>query len=97
LSKGGATTIVLVMWGVLSVLALTSSKGATDGSTYKRLWGSAVAATGLAVAADFVPSIVGPLALAVLIAAVAKNPGWFGNATGGQLGSPTTATTTTKK
>lgn len=85
---------MLVMWGVLSVIALLSSKGATDGATYKRLWGSAVAATGLAVAADFVPELVGPFAVLIIIAAAAKNPGWFGNATGTQKTSKPTANTT---
>lgn len=74
MTKGTATTLVFVMGGLLVFLPMVDPKG----STYKRVWGAAVWTTGLAVFADVVPELAGWLAVAVIVAAAAKNQGKLG-------------------
>jgi hypothetical protein len=73
-SKGTAQTIVLVMFGILLAMAALKPQG----SRYKQVWASAVWSSGLAVFADLVPELVGPLAVLIVIASAAKNPGALG-------------------
>lgn len=77
MSPKGATTVVVLTGGVLSALALIPYEGKT-GSAYKKLWAAGLLTVALAAAADFVPEIVGPFAVLIIIAAVAKNPGVLG-------------------
>jgi len=75
-NKGTANTIVLVSGGVLVALALIP--GNQGGATYKKIWAAGLLTIALGVAADFVPEVVGPFAVLVIIAAVVKNPGVIG-------------------
>lgn len=91
MDKAGASTIVLVSGGVLVTLALLTPN---DGSRYKRIWAAGLLTAGLGVAADFVPEIVAPFAVLVIIAAVVKNPGVIGKFTTGTTSSSSTVTPT---
>lgn len=83
MSKGGATTVVIVAGGLLAAMALIPAEGQT-GSAYRKLWAAGLLTTGLAFAADLVPDLVGPFAVLIIIAAAVKNPGVLG----GFLGTP---------
>ena len=76
MNKGTANTVVLVSGGVLVALALIPGKD--GGSAYKRIWAAGLLTVALGIAADFVPEVVGPFAVLVIIAAVVKNPGVIG-------------------
>jgi hypothetical protein len=75
-SKGSASTIVLVSGGILVALALLSGKQGED--RYKAIWAAGLLTVALGVAADFLPELVGPFAGLVIVAAVIKNPGTIG-------------------
>lgn len=92
MSPGAANTTVFVAGGTLVGLALLNSKGPTDSSTYKRIWAAGLLTVGLGVAADFVPQIVGPFAVLVVIAAVLKSPNVIGKFLGGTTTSGGAAT-----
>lgn len=77
MSKGGAATTVIVAGGVLTALALIPAEGQT-GSAYKKVWAAGLLTAALGVAADFVPEIVGPFAVLIIIAAIVRNPGVIG-------------------
>jgi hypothetical protein len=90
-SKSGAATTVIVAGGVLTALALIPAEGQT-GSAYKKVWAAGLLTVALGVAADFVPEIVGPFAILVILAAVATNPGVLGRFVAGSAQSkPATA------
>lgn len=78
MGKLGATTLVLVSGGLLIALALIPSGEYVTGATYKKLWAAGLWTTALGIAADFVPEIVGPFAVLVIIAAIAENRGVLG-------------------
>lgn len=75
MSKGGATAIVFVTGGLLVTLALLQKGSLSSGDTYKRIWGAGLLTAGLSILVDFVPELVGPFAILIVIAAVAKSPG----------------------
>lgn len=77
MSRSGAATTVIVAGGVLTALALIPAEGQT-GSAYKKVWAAGLLTVALGVAADFVPEIVAPFAVLVIIAAVVRNPGVIG-------------------
>lgn len=79
MSTKTATVIVVATWGVLMAAALLKAQ---PGSTYKKVWASSLAATGLAFAADIVPELVGPFALLILLVVVEKNYGVLSGAAG---------------
>lgn len=64
------------------VLVRGSRKTLVAGTTYRSLWAIGVLTLGLAVFADFVPQVAGPLALLVLIAMVIRNRGELGSVLG---------------
>ena len=86
MSKGTASTVVLVSGGVLVALALLSSKQGED--RYKAIWAAGLLTIALGVAADFLPEIVGPFAGLVIVAAVIKNPGSIGSFVNQKVSSP---------
>jgi hypothetical protein len=83
-SASGAKSIVLVT-GLLMVafVGIQVRNGTNQGSAYKKVWATGVLTLGLGVLSDFIPEVVGPFALLVLIAAYARNQG----ALGGVIGS----------
>ncbi len=83
MNKGTASTIVLVSGGLLVALALIPAKGNVDSSVYKKIWAAGLLTVALGVAADFVPEVVGPFAVLVIIAAVLRNQGVLGGFIGG--------------
>lgn len=90
MSKGGATTAVLLTGGTLIGLALLNDRGSlVEGKTYKKIWAAALLTTGLAFAADIIPDLVGPFCILVIIASIANNPGVVGNFVSG--GAPKAA------
>ncbi len=91
MNPSGAKTIVFISGGTLVALALIKSKSAADVSTYKAIWAAGLLTTGLSIFADFVPELVGPFAVLIIIAAVVASPGTLGNFIGGA--APTTAGT----
>lgn len=78
MGKQGATTLVFVMFGVLVAVALLQRNSLGESATYKKIWGAGLWSTGLSVFADFAPELVGPMAILVLIAAVARDNGAIG-------------------
>lgn len=92
MSKGGAATTVILAGGVLTALALIPAEG-NSGSAYKKLWAAGLLTAALGVAADFVPEIVGPFAVLIIIAAVVRNPGVIGKFVAGT--APTAGSSTT--
>jgi hypothetical protein len=81
-----ASTLVLVTGGLLIGYAMLDARNgtATSEQTYKRIYSSFLATVGLGVAADIVPSLVGPFAVLVIIAAWARHQGKLG----GLISSP---------
>lgn len=61
------------------VLALIRKSGSDTPTTYKRIWGTSLLGLGGAALAGFVPQLVGPYFLLVIIAYVAGN---FGKVSG---------------
>lgn len=82
MSKGGATTIVFVTGGLLVAIALLQKGSLGSGKTFKKIWGAGLLTAGLAVFADFVPELVGPFAVLVILAAVANDTGVIGKLIG---------------
>jgi len=84
-SKATASTIVLVTGAALIVYALLDARNgnATSEQTYKRIYSSFLATVGLGVFADFVPQLVGPFSILVLLAAWANHKGVLGGIIGG--------------
>lgn len=89
MSKGGASTLVLLSGGVLVGLALLDEGSLAAGSTYRKVWAAGLLTIALGIAADFVPEVVGPFAGLVIIAALVKNPGRIGSFVTGQPVSST--------
>lgn len=92
MSKGGAQTIVMVMFGLLAAVALLKP----EGSRYKQVWAAAAWSTALAVFADFVPELVGPFAVLVVIAVAVQNPGVLGGVLSGQAAAAAPSSSTAK-
>lgn len=74
-----ATTIVMLTGAALIAVALLKGQ---PGSTYKKVWASGLAVTGLAFAADIVPELVGPFALLILLVVIEKNYNLLSGAAG---------------
>jgi hypothetical protein len=90
LSRGGATTAVLLTGGTLIGLALLNDGSSlVEGKTYKKIWAAGLLTTGLAFAADIIPDLVGPFCILVIIASIANNPGVVGRFVSG--GAPKAA------
>lgn len=88
MSKGGATAIVFITGALLAGIALLNG-----GKTYKKIWAAGVLTTGLSIFADFAPEVVGPFALLIIIAALAKDQGAIGSFLGTK--APATASAQT--
>lgn len=74
-----ASNIVFVTGGVMVVFTLTEHHfKPTDFDLYKQLWAVGLLTLALAVTADFVPEVAGPLALLILTAAAVKKGKYLG-------------------
>ena len=62
-----AKTITLVAGGLMAATALMQP----EGQRYRRLWASGLATVLLAVTAEFVPQVTGPLAVVIALGLVA--------------------------
>lgn len=87
MSKGTATTIVFATGGILAAIALLQKTSIGSGKTYRKLWAAGLLTAGLAVFADFVPELVGPFAVLVILAAVANDTGVLGGLIAGNKSS----------
>ena len=85
MSAKGASTLVLLTGGLLVGYALLDARNgnATSEQTYKRIYSSFLATVALGVAADFVPTVVAPFCVLVLIAAWARHKGALGGLVSG--------------
>lgn len=74
-----ASNIVFITGGVMVIFTLAEHHFApTDFDLYKQLWGVGAMTLALAVTADFVPEVAGPLALLILTAAAVKKGKYLG-------------------
>ena len=85
MSGKGAATLVLLTGGLLVGYALLDARagGVSSETTYKRIYSSFLATVALGVAADFVPTVVAPFCVLVLIAAWARHKGALGGLVSG--------------
>jgi hypothetical protein len=92
-SQGTARTVVMLT-GLLMIafVGIEAKRGTATGSTYKKIWAIGVLTLGLGAASDFVPDLVGPFALLVLLAAYARNQGALGSVIGGSSSTPAAST-----
>lgn len=89
MNAGSAKTTVLVAGGLmLTYIGIQSSRGRVQGSVYKSVWAIGLLTLLMGVAADFVPEIVGPFAILVVLAAYAKHTGVLGGAISGGVAAP---------
>lgn len=79
MSKGTATALVLLTGAILATLTLLHRGSLDSAKTYKRLWAAGLLTVALGVAADFVPELVGPFAILIIVGAVAYDKGTLGN------------------
>ena len=92
MSSRSAATLVLITGGLMVTYAALDAKNGTVTAdvTYKRIYSSFLATAALGIAADFVPEIVGPFAILIIVAAWAKHKGVLG----GIISSSTKAAST---
>ena len=99
MSSRSAATLVLITGGLMVTYAALDAKNGTVTAdvTYKRIYSSFLATAALGIAADFVPEIVGPFAILIIVAAWAKHKGALGGLLGssGQLASGAAGTSGT--
>jgi hypothetical protein len=74
-----ATTIVFLSAGIMVVFTLAEHHfKPTDFDLYKQLWGVGALTLVLAITADLIPEVAGPLALLILVAVAVKKGKYLG-------------------
>jgi hypothetical protein len=94
MGKGTASALTFATGGILVSIALLRKNSASSGQTYRRIWAAGLLTAGLSVFADFVPELVGPFALLIIIAAVASDKGALGSLLAGPAKSAAPANAT---
>lgn len=81
MNESQANKTVFITAAVLVAAALLEKKfNPVNFSLYKKLWGIGALTLALAITADFVPEVAGPLALLILAAVAVNDSKYFGQA-----------------